>query len=408
MREGAVKKIMKKKLLATLFILLTIINFMTVPFSRAALGDEIVNYAGRESLSELDSKANENPDNMNTAMTQGTVTSSSDESAASQTDSIKQTSTGFSSGVGILVKILVIFPKIVSYIMSSAVEDTILITKEDQYFTIQKLLSNEYNLFNIDMFKTSYTGNHATTAEKVKNSVATWYVTLRNIAAVLLVLVLIYVSIRMATSTIASQEAKYKNMLINWVVGICLLFLLHFFIIFLIKLSNLLAEKLGGILKNSEANSAELEMVGKVYKKISEIQTATGKMYYMIIYFVIVFYQAKFFLFYAYRMFKIAFMIIIAPLICVTYPIDKIKDNRAQAFSTWLQEFFTDVLIQPFQLLIYAIFIYSANELIIEMPLLGVIFFIMLGRADKIAKKALQLNAGDRNIGDIKLPGFGK
>ena len=56
------------------------------------------------------------------------------------------------------------------------------------------------------------------------------------------------------------------------------------------------------------------------------------------------------------RMFKIGFLIIIAPLITITYSIDKIGDGKAQALNTWLKEFAYNILLQPFQCILYLVF----------------------------------------------------
>ena len=53
----------------------------------------------------------------------------------------------------------------------------------------------------------------------------------------------------------------------------------------------------------------------------------------------------------------IVFLILVAPITAITYPIDKISDGKAQAFNMWLQEFLYEVIIQPFHLLIYVVFL---------------------------------------------------
>lgn len=60
------------------------------------------------------------------------------------------------------------------------------------------------------------------------------------------------------------------------------------------------------------------------------------------------------------RMVTIAFLILIAPIITITYSIDKIKDSKSQALDTWVKEFAFNVLLQPFDCLIYVIFVSSA------------------------------------------------
>ena len=58
-----------------------------------------------------------------------------------------------------------------------------------------------------------------------------------------------------------------------------------------------------------------------------------------------------------------AFLTVIAPLVAVTYPIDKISDGHAQAFNTWLKEYIFNLLIQPMHLLLYVLLISMAFEL---------------------------------------------
>ena len=58
-----------------------------------------------------------------------------------------------------------------------------------------------------------------------------------------------------------------------------------------------------------------------------------------------------------------AFLTIIAPLVALTYPIDKINDGQAQGFNKWLREYLFNLLIQPLHLLIYTILVTSAFEL---------------------------------------------
>ena len=46
-------------------------------------------------------------------------------------------------------------------------------------------------------------------------------------------------------------------------------------------------------------------------------------------------------------MVTIGFLIVIAPLVTITYSIDKISDGKAQGMNTWFREFAYNVLIQP-------------------------------------------------------------
>ena len=86
----------------------------------------------------------------------------------------------------------------------------------------------------------------------------------------------------------------------------------------------------------------------------------------MIVYIGIVFQTILYLIAYINRMLKVAFLIVISPLITVTYSIDKMGDGKAQALDTWLKEYIYTILIQPFHCIIYFSFIGVAFTLINE------------------------------------------
>ena len=59
-----------------------------------------------------------------------------------------------------------------------------------------------------------------------------------------------------------------------------------------------------------------------------------------------------------------AFLTMIAPLVAMTYPIDKMTDGKAQAFDAWLKEYIFNLMIQPLHLLLYTILVTSAFDLV--------------------------------------------
>ena len=65
-------------------------------------------------------------------------------------------------------------------------------------------------------------------AHMLKNTVATYYKVFQYIALVLLLSILVYVAIRIMISSTSKDKAKYKKMLWDWIVAICIVYLLHF------------------------------------------------------------------------------------------------------------------------------------------------------------------------------------
>lgn len=62
----------------------------------------------------------------------------------------------------------------------------------------------------------------------LRTIIASWYVTLRTIAIVGLLSVLIYIGIRIMISSTSQDRAKYKQRLVDWIIAFCLLFFMHY------------------------------------------------------------------------------------------------------------------------------------------------------------------------------------
>ena len=205
----------------------------------------------------------------------------------------------------------------------------------------------------------------------------------------------------MAISSVAEEQAKYKKMLTGWLIGVILLFLMHFLISIMIKLSNSFIEFISKAIE-SDTNTVgmEKEMVTNVF---GEVRRAEGfnKFFFFIMYCVLTYYELKFFIMYLFRVLKIFILTIISPLMCLTYPIDILGNGRAEGFNNWVKKMMVEIFIQPLHLVLYVVFIYSAGEIAKAAPLIGIIFIIALDRAEDIVMSALKLK-GD-GIKDVKL-----
>ena len=255
------------------------------------------------------------------------------------------------------------------------------------------------------------------TALDLQPLVSQWYSAIRNIAIVLSMSVLLYIGIRMLLSSVAQEKAKYKQMLIDWLVGVCLLFFIHYIMAFSVTIvqafndiiSTTTSEiNLDNVLNDSNGNGEEghidgfdqivlmeddeegyisdkLEAIGK-----SELvddstdpaqimwptnlmgmlrlkaQVSYGDMAFVgygLCYFILVLFTIYFTYVYLRRVLYMAFLTMIAPLVALTYPIDKISDGQAQGFNKWLKEYIFNLLLQPLHLLLYTLLVTSAYEL---------------------------------------------
>ena len=192
-----------------------------------------------------------------------------------------------------------------------------------------------------------------------RTAVAGWYYTMRLIASMILAVILIYIGIRMALSTIASEKAMYKKMLVDWATSLALLFLLHYIMIFVLSCNDAIINALLGICEQDDLTGFMTALTGQAFG------LETSQAYAAIILYGIIIYQTVSFIFaYVKRMLTIGFLVMIAPLITITYSIDKIGDGKAQALNTWLKEFSYNILIQPFHCILFAAFASVAFDLV--------------------------------------------
>lgn len=249
--------------------------------------------------------------------------------------------------------------------------------------TIKEIVFNECKLLDVNYTDVS-TGNNFNVV--VKQSVMKWFYALRNLSIGLELVVLIYIGIRMMSSTIAADKAKYKNMLINWFVGFGLIFVLQYFITF----GLLISKEVVGLFAKIGTVSFETDLIWTILNYLNGLH---GVKYValVIFYIVVVYFQVKFFLLYIRRFLSIGFLITISPLITLTYPIDKVKDNKAQALDAWTKEFITNLVLQPIHAGTYLVFITTANEIFKIAPILSLIMFIMLSRVEKFIKNIFGL-----------------
>ena len=97
---------------------------------------------------------------------------------------------------------------------------------------------------------------------------------------------------------------------------------------------------------------------------------------------------------------------VISPLVCLTYPLDRVGDGRAQAFKNWIREYTMEIFLQPIHLGLYIVFLFSAGEIIKATPFLGIAFLAAIGNGEKIVRKILNIKPKfAKGIKEQKLPG---
>jgi hypothetical protein len=275
---------------------------------------------------------------------------------------------------------------------STVKEGTLLIP----WFTIQGMLTDKIDLVNANIFNAE-TSNKANNV--IKQNVQKWYYAIWVMSIILNMVVLVYIGIRMAMSTVADEKAKYKSQLIAWFQSIVLLFAMHFIIRLIFFVGKILVDMLtvilNGIIENvlsgEDIKNIDLlifDSLGQVLLKPRGWKPLENFLCYILL----MCYQIKFLLMYLKRFFVISFLVIISPLVTVTYSIDKVGDGKAQAFQILLKELIMNVMLQPMHLFLYAVLMGFATNIIREIPLFTILLLIGVGRGEKIIRKILKMS----------------
>ena len=260
-------------------------------------------------------------------------------------------------------------------------------------------------------------GAYVNAAADLQPIVAKWYVTLRNVALVISMSVLVYVGIRMMLTSIAAEKAKYKTMLFDWVIGVGLMFIMQYMMVFTTSLNDEFIDLVASGTNELKGNVAIFQVNDKwdlsgLNESGQAYVVEDGMIYYptnlmgglrlaiqdgrnqtltyagmTIAFLVMVFYTAFFMFTYIKRVIYMAFLTIIAPFVAMTYPLDKINDGKAQAFNMWLKEYIFNLLIQPMHLMLYCILISSAIKLATENVLYTLVALGFLIPSEKIIRK---------------------
>lgn len=360
-------------------------------------------------------------------------------------------------------------------------------------------------LLDANFFSNTNSEDENNSANILRGTVSAVYTSLASFSILLMLLVLLYIGIRIIISAAADDKARYKEMLVGWVIGLCLIFCMHFIMSFISQLNELIVNTLGSskvddyyitvsqlddggwgkLVKNANnakkyfiANKLEfkadnskfevndqgetttqkwnllnggnstVKVNARLYKVPALAVTDEGKqknadyaLYrcniieymrtcisvdsdyveeikhkangevsisgdasgsededdeqsmgmtffaYAILYMILVAETLAFAIKYLKRVIYLAFYTMIAPLIALMYPMDKVGDGKAQTFNMWFKEYLFNSLLQPLHLLLYTIFIVGGQQLAHNHCIYAIGFYMFMLVAEGFFKK---------------------
>lgn len=289
------------------------------------------------------------------------------------------------------------FPIVVSIFVAYAIY-SVLLGVPGQILTPDDIFLNRLTITDINIYINPTLASSAGLSG-LANSISTWFRIIFLLAIALQFIALIYLAIKAMIASLASEKAVIKEMLVNWAKSVVLLFAMMFIIVAIIQLSTAFVNSIGKTVADSGyLDSSVAKLFGYALWPTFTTQVAA------IALIIALFAQSLSFL-YAYlkRMVNVGFLIIIAPLIAVSYSIDKLGNNKSETLSGWLRDFTQKVMMQPVHLLLYVILMNATLSTMSQTSgfsivsfLLILIIFKFIAEAEGIVQSMFQLSSGTK------------
>ena len=244
--------------------------------------------------------------------------------------------------------------------------------------TIEDILFNRVPVLDINFFDFENAGgqklSEGSLIYKIRATIAGWYTVLRNAVIIGMLVALLYTAIKIAISQ-PGKKAEYKSKLIDWIVGFIIVFFIHYFMVAVIAFNNQIVKVLDPVIQSkttvdtpkvetgtnsniTTTDDGQTSLYEAIRIQAYDVKATTG-IPAAIMYMVLVFLTIRFVILYAKRLFVIAVLVVISPLVGLLYSINKKKYK----IGDWASEFIYNVLIQFVHVIIYTAILGFAFEL---------------------------------------------
>lgn len=337
-------------------------------------------------------------------------------------------------------KIIVSFGDGIVHIMARATGEVV---------TIDKLVFNKVDKVSIDYW--NYTNSNATEiSTPIKNYMAIpvqkWYKVFNRIAIMVYMIVLVYMGIAIMLSSTGEKRARYKELTMTWVIGIVILFMFPYVMKYIIKLNDALTNMIANVstsfgFTQQEGTGGDLGQLGfldvafeygkpefsKHLGNSKDIITFTrnvaigvkdggsgnkktnANIALALVYDVLIGQTLVILIMYYKRAFMMAFLIVIFPLVAMSYVIDKIGDGKSQSFGLWFKEFLVNVVVQTFHAIVYVLITGGGIKSYIDSSGGNFIFMFLcvlfLFEGEKILRGIFGIQSQANTIGDLAATG---
>lgn len=265
--------------------------------------------------------------------------------------------------------------------------------------TPQDVIFNDVDLVDINFFSQDSSVQFVKT---IRDNVASWYYGIRTIAIIASLCVLIYIAIRMVIAATGEEKGKFKTMFKDWLVSFVLLFVLHYIMLLIIYGNDVLVDVFKTSLTTGNTQTALTEYMQSMRNlkwSVDVTIPVAQKFGANVVCLLMAGLTLGFIIMYVKRFIVVAFLMMISPIITITYAIDKVKDSKSQALDAWIKEYFWTIVIQPFHCLIYLVFVPAALTLLqngdVGSSFMAIFCMLFILQAEGIVKNIFGIKAED-------------
>ena len=273
--------------------------------------------------------------------------------------------------------------------------------------TIDTMLFNEEPLVDINFFNDSQAvkeikeKNPKAFIIQIREGIKTWYYVLRNIAIMVMVIVLMYVAIRMFLNMYtesAENKARYKEMMIAWIKALSTLIIMHIIIYTVIAFNTDIIETIKDVAHIDDPRLQNLNVI--LLERALDIRLSIS-FPATILYVMVTCLTIQYFFVYLKRFILILILIISGPFIIVKTAYESTGKSVSKTYSKWLYDLIINVMEQSIHALFYALFVRSLFEGAMENLLGFLIFWFVLKSMLKLSATVIKLFKFNSKSGSV-------
>jgi len=274
--------------------------------------------------------------------------------------------------------------------------------------TVEDVIFNNVPILDIDFFNFSTAGGKQLALDsplyKIRQTIAGLYYTIRVISIILMLVILLYTTVKAIFTSAIQERANAKEKAMDWLIGFIVVFSIHYFMVGVVALNNQVVQIFKPIASqtqqvndatsimsaNRDTGSITHNNEESLYEQIRTMAYDAGAITGLLgafMYMALVIYLLIFVVMYIKRLFILALLTIISPMVGALYALNKSKYK----LMTWGKEYITNVIIQLIHAVIYTVVISVALLLAKTSTIMGgiiaLVFMAFIFTIERLIKK---------------------